>query len=137
LKLYLHSPYTPSWFVRGTSRPALQAVRSTICSLSGCALFFVTVSWTAKFSGRNVGLLYTTCVSRFSLQFLSATYLICDELSEIPYTYVRVKAKFLQWRLEKVRSQTQLCQLRCFNGYTRQLHVSAPTGHLQVVFKST
>ena len=39
--------------------------------------------------------------------------------------------------LERVCSQTQLCQLRCFNGYTRQLHVSAPTGHLQVVFKRT
>ena len=29
----------------------------------------------------------------------------------------------------------QLCPLRCFNDYTTQLHVSAPTGHLQVVFK--
>ena len=28
-------------------------------------------------------------------------------------------------------SQTQLYQLRCFNDYTRQLHVSAPTGHLK------
>ena len=35
-----------------------------------------------------------------------------------------------------VCSQTQLCQLRCFNDYTRQLHVSAPTGHLKVVFKT-
>ena len=34
-------------------------------------------------------------------------------------------------------SQTQLYQLRCFNDYTTQLHVSAPTGHLQVVFKRT
>ena len=33
--------------------------------------------------------------------------------------------------------QTQLCQLRCFNDYIRQLNVSAPTGHLQVVFKRT
>jgi len=40
-------------------------------------------------------------------------------------------------RLERVRSPTQLCQLRCFNDYTRQLHVSARTGHLQVVFKRT
>ena len=39
--------------------------------------------------------------------------------------------------LERVCSQTQLCQLRCFNDYTRQLRVSAPTGHLQVVFKRT
>ena len=39
--------------------------------------------------------------------------------------------------LERVCSQTQLCQLRYFNDYTRQLHVSAPTGHLQVVFKRT
>ena len=39
------------------------------------------------------------------------------------------------WKLERVCSQTQLCQLRRFNDYTRQLHVSAPTGHLQVVFK--
>ena len=39
--------------------------------------------------------------------------------------------------LERVCSQTQLCQLRCFNDYIRQLHVSAPTGHLQVVFKRT
>ena len=31
----------------------------------------------------------------------------------------------------------QLCQLRCFNDYTRQLHVSAPSDHLQVVFKRT
>ena len=31
----------------------------------------------------------------------------------------------------------QLCQLRCFNDYTRQLHVSNSTGHLQVVFKRT
>jgi len=30
--------------------------------------------------------------------------------------------------LERVCSQTQLCQLRCFNDYTWQLHVSAPTG---------
>ena len=40
-------------------------------------------------------------------------------------------------KLERVCSQTQLCQLRCFNDYTRQQHVSAPTGHLQVVFKRT
>ena len=39
--------------------------------------------------------------------------------------------------LERVCSQTQLCQLRYFNDYTRQLHVSAPTGHLQVVLKRT
>jgi len=31
--------------------------------------------------------------------------------------------------------RTKLCQLRCFHDYTRQLHVSAPTGLLQVVFK--
>jgi len=41
------------------------------------------------------------------------------------------------WDLERVCSQTQLYQLRCFNDYTRQLHVLAPTGHLQVVFKRT
>jgi len=35
------------------------------------------------------------------------------------------------WRI--VCRQIQLCQLRGFNDYTRQLHVSAPTGHLQVV----
>ena len=40
-------------------------------------------------------------------------------------------------KLERVCSQTQLCQLKCFNDYTRQPHVSAPTGHLQVVFKRT
>jgi len=34
-------------------------------------------------------------------------------------------------------SQTQLCQLRCFNDCSRKLHVSAFTGHLQVVFKRT
>ena len=44
---------------------------------------------------------------------------------------------FLYACLERVCSQTQLCQLRCFNDYTRQLHVSAPTGHLKVVFKRT
>jgi len=38
---------------------------------------------------------------------------------------------------ERVRSQTQLYQLRYFNDHTKQLHVSAPTGHLQVVFKRT
>ena len=43
----------------------------------------------------------------------------------------------LNERLERVCSQTQLCQLRCFNDYIRQVHVSAPTGHLQVVFKRT
>jgi len=31
--------------------------------------------------------------------------------------------------------QTQLCQLRCLMTITRQLHVSAPTGHLQVTFR--
>jgi len=35
--------------------------------------------------------------------------------------------------LESVCSQTQLCQLRCFNDYTRQLHASATNGHPQVV----
>jgi len=40
-------------------------------------------------------------------------------------------------KLERVCSQTQLCPLRCFNDYTRQLHVLASTGHLQVVFKRT
>jgi len=40
-------------------------------------------------------------------------------------------------KLETVCSHTQLCQLRCFNDCTRQLHVSAFTGHLQVVFKRT
>jgi len=34
-----------------------------------------------------------------------------------------------------VCSQTQLYQLRCFNDYDRQLNVSVPTGHHQVVFK--
>ena len=32
-----------------------------------------------------------------------------------------------------VRRQT----VKMFNDYIRQLHVSAPTGHLQVVFKRT
>ena len=44
---------------------------------------------------------------------------------------------YLYSTLERVCSQTQLCQLRCINDYTRQLHVSAFTGHLQVVFKRT
>ena len=39
--------------------------------------------------------------------------------------------------MERVCSQAQLCQLRRFNDYIRQLHVSAPTGHRQVVFKRT
>jgi len=39
--------------------------------------------------------------------------------------------------IKRVCSQTRLCQIRCFNDYTRQLHVSAPTDHLQVVFKRT
>ena len=39
--------------------------------------------------------------------------------------------------LERVCSQTQLCQLRSFNDYTRHLHVSVPTGHRQVFFKRT
>ena len=43
----------------------------------------------------------------------------------------------LKGLLERVCSQTQLSQLRCFNDYTRQLHVSAPPGHLQVAFKRT
>ena len=45
--------------------------------------------------------------------------------------------KVITSKLERVSSQTPLCQLRCFNDYTRLLHVSAPTGHLQVVFKRT
>jgi len=44
--------------------------------------------------------------------------------------------KYCIW-LERVCIQTQLCQLRSFNDYTRQLHVSASTGHHQVVFKRT
>ena len=40
---------------------------------------------------------------------------------------VKLKQEYL---LERVCSQTQLCQLRCFNDYIRQLHVSAPTGYL-------
>ena len=39
--------------------------------------------------------------------------------------------------LERVCNQTQLCHWRRFNDYTRQLHVSAPTVHLQVVSKRT
>jgi len=39
--------------------------------------------------------------------------------------------------MERVHSLTQLRQLGCFNDYTRQLHVSAFTGHLQVIFKRT
>ena len=46
------------------------------------------------------------------------------------------KTKFVI-ALERLCSQTQLCQLRCINSYTIQLHVSAFTGHLQVVFKRT
>ena len=48
-----------------------------------------------------------------------------------------VSSPLCVWKLERVRSQTQLCQLRCFNDYTRQLHVSVFTGHLQAVFKWT
>ena len=45
-----------------------------------------------------------------------------------------VSSPLCVWKLERICSQTQLYQLRRFNDYTRQLHVSAPTGHLQVVF---
>ena len=48
-----------------------------------------------------------------------------------------VSSPLCVWKLEGVCSQTQLCQLRCFNDNTRQLHASASTGHLQVVFKRT
>ena len=48
-----------------------------------------------------------------------------------------VSSPLCVWKLERVCSQTQLCQLRYFNDYTRQLRVSAPTGHLQVVLKRT
>ena len=48
-----------------------------------------------------------------------------------------VSSPLCVWKLERVCSQTQLCQLRCFNDYTRQLHVLAPTGYLQVVFTRT
>ena len=41
------------------------------------------------------------------------------------------------WKLERVCSQTKLCQLRWINDYTRQLNVSAFTVHLQVVFPRT
>ena len=40
------------------------------------------------------------------------------------------------WKLERVCSETQLRQVRCFNGYTGQLHVSAPTGRLQENLRS-
>ena len=48
------------------------------------------------------------------------------------------------WKLERVCSQTQLCQLRCFNDYTRQLqlfttlltHLSVPTGKENVHLRS-
>ena len=39
--------------------------------------------------------------------------------------------------LERVCSQTQLRQLRCFNETIRQLYVSGPTDYLQVVFEKT
>ena len=48
-----------------------------------------------------------------------------------------VQSPLCVWKLEWVRSQTQLCQVICFNEYTRQLHVSACIGHFQVVFKRT
>jgi len=34
-----------------------------------------------------------------------------------------------------VCSQTQLCHIGVFNDYIKQLHVSAFTGHLQVVLR--
>ena len=48
-----------------------------------------------------------------------------------------VSSPLCAWKLERVYSQTQRCQLRRFNDYTRRLHVSAFTGHFQVVFKRT
>ena len=39
------------------------------------------------------------------------------------------------YELGLVCSQTQLCHIGVFNGYTRQVLVSAITGHLQVVLR--
>ena len=55
----------------------------------------------------------------------------------VRYRLGSVSSQLCVWKLERVCSQTQLYQLSCFNDCTRQLHVSAPTGHLQVVFKRT
>ena len=54
-------------------------------------------------------------------------YVVCICKCVIPVVCVRVCVCVCvcEWKLERVCSQTQLCHLRCFNDYTRQLHVSA------------
>ena len=86
--------------------------------------------------GFDSALIYLGFVIRkvtLGLAFLWALRL--STVSIIPsriYTLGSVSSPLGVWKLERVCSQTQLCQLRCFNDHTRQLHVSAPTGHLQV-----
>ena len=58
---------------------------------------------------------------------------ICTQ-SGILYIIHMFEHKYGRENYKSVCSQTQLFQLGCFNDCTRQLHVSAFTGHLQVVF---
>jgi len=74
---------------------------------------------------------------RYSCGFVIVFTWQCRGLCEWLVLVLLGESNEIIWKLERVCSQTQLCQLRCFNDYTRQLHVSAPTGHLQVVFRRT
>jgi len=47
----------------------------------------------------------------------------------------RVSSPLCVYELGKVCSRTQLCHIGVFNEYIKQLHVSAFSGHLQVVLR--
>ena len=126
-----------SWRVGLTTLPlsysnrleVLEASTSWISLLFLLVLGFVCVrekqreresDWTTQPVRRLVGQTFILSVSQYARGSIGLS--VCQKIV---------------FMLERVCSQTQLCQLRCFNDYTRQLHVSAPTGHLQVVFKRT
>ena len=82
---------------------------------------------------------YTRCETANHGRFCSWKFccLVAGVLNDVSNRLGMKEWRIVLHLLERVRSQTQLRQLRCFNDYTRQLHVSAHTGHLPVVFKRT
>ena len=75
---------------------ALHMRSIVICGLFGCTLFFHIISLTARFFLGVEKVLIVKRVVWFSLQLLSKTFLICEELSLVSSkVYIGLLVKYL------------------------------------------
>ena len=133
----------------------LNMFRSLLCPSSVASIWFLFFSYhnDARSNTHQNSLFFINSFITGRLWSLGSWQrrLITNTGSSVRITHAGVSFALACWEMFEMKAEIrplidttssavvwiQLCQLRCFNDYTRQLHVSTPTGHLQVVFKRT